>query len=542
MPTPVQFLSAVVPNTTTSNPFEDAVKPFSIGELLVNKVDAETVTDDSSSQDFVSSDLSDDHTDPTASDYLLYWSLTQTPLPTFVPQPMITATADTLSELESTTLLMTTASPDVTYPSAAQPNEQPIAQQDALHSPTRDILQAIQLDLPLPVNKINEQFAPESSQSFKTDISTPSPIMVTRQALGHENEINKPLQSVDPSVVLVTPSSADGSLRESEMQDNISDGGIPLLAGQEEAYHLMNEVAEEIQTPVQIAIQSVRNEIPIPAPLAVQPTQLPQQEEAIDLSTNDESAAEKSPVEVRQAASSLSDLPMNFQVPLMKQKPSTASSDDSLFTFAGENNTPQVQQSTDMHLNPVLSSKNTDTNNEPNPSLQTVTKHLNDFLSQGMSTQSVDQTSPAWTKSGFDANAQIKMELLSLQQDPVAAPTNFKIENYTAQIKLHPQDLGQITAKIEVNAGATTITFLTEHAHVKQLMEGNLQSLRHAFQDSNLNLGFVDVHHDESQQKKEQSTYTSFEEDEDLVRVSEVGQKPFIHEKKTSQSVVDTYA
>jgi flagellar hook-length control protein FliK len=164
---------------------------------------------------------------------------------------------------------------------------------------------------------------------------------------------------------------------------------------------------------------------------------------------------------------------------------------------------------------------------------------LNDFLTKGVS-----QDNAPLQSTEVDAQGKIKMELLSLKPEPFMGLAGLKLEQYTAQIKVHPQELGPITAKIEVNDGVTTITFLTDHAHVKQLMESNLPELRQAFEQSHLHLNTVDIHHGGSQEKKEQPTYLNREDEDNLDEKPEIkGRKSNdSHDIKTNRSIIDTYA
>jgi flagellar hook-length control protein FliK len=219
-----------------------------------------------------------------------------------------------------------------------------------------------------------------------------------------------------------------------------------------------------------------------------------------------------------------------------RQAPTFSASD--LFTQSNAAVTPHGIEGSSLSANQIDLSQSATSN------LQVLTQHLNDFLTQGMgpvqsgaSSQSLPLTTPA-----FDAPAHITMELLSMQPDPLAHSAGLNLEHYTAQIKVHPQELGQITAKIEVNNGIATITFLTEHAHVKQLMEANLPELRQAFQHSSLNLNNVDVHHGGSQDKKEPPAYVNPDEEEDVVQGKIVNKATESHGVQTNRSIIDTYA
>ncbi|MFI4918035.1 MAG: flagellar hook-length control protein FliK [Legionellales bacterium] len=167
---------------------------------------------------------------------------------------------------------------------------------------------------------------------------------------------------------------------------------------------------------------------------------------------------------------------------------------------------------------------------------QQLTTHLNDFLHKSMGS---DPGRFALATSDFQA--QFKMELSSLKPEVLAQQANYKIENYTAQISINPPELGQITAKIEVNQGATSIVFMTEHAHVQQLLERHLQELHEVFQTSNLNLGSVDIHYGGAQDNNEASAYQKPTEDDDLKQKSTLSNHLEGSGGQRKKSLIDIY-
>lgn len=168
--------------------------------------------------------------------------------------------------------------------------------------------------------------------------------------------------------------------------------------------------------------------------------------------------------------------------------------------------------------------------------VQQLTNHLNDFLNHTMTSKVQPQVSAA-----DNFQSQFRMELLSLKPEILADHSNYKAENYTAQINLHPAELGQITAKIEVIQGATTITFMTEHAHVQKLMEHHLPELHNVFQNSELNLTSVNIHNGDAQDKRESSAYQRPEED-DLNLIDNHSKSIGINNNQRKKSIIDTYA
>lgn len=184
-----------------------------------------------------------------------------------------------------------------------------------------------------------------------------------------------------------------------------------------------------------------------------------------------------------------------------------------------------------------------DSQQEDTTTIQFISQHLNDVLSQKVGpilSESTAQQVPLAQKG--DVSSQITMELMSLQPEVISTGAGVNIDSYTAQIKIHPEELGPITAKIEMNDGIASITFMTEHAHVKQLMEVNLPELRHAFQNSSLNLTSVDIHHGGHQDKKGQSEYPKTQDEPDGTLRFKSNQNQDSQAPKASHLIIDTYA
>lgn len=209
---------------------------------------------------------------------------------------------------------------------------------------------------------------------------------------------------------------------------------------------------------------------------------------------------------------------------------------------AKENNNVMLQQQTGIPVFQMSDFQPKVINHDK--TVEELTTSLSQFLTHGMSSLPQSGSDNFYYNKTTNVDVAPKMSFLltSLQPEVLAQGVSYQTENYTAQIKVHPQDLGPITAQIEVSQGATNITFVTEHAHVKQLMEVNLKELHQAFQDSSLNLTTVNVHHSGSQDKRDQhsSSPKPFEEEDSDLKVNQ----PTINsrENHTINSIIDTYA
>lgn len=108
----------------------------------------------------------------------------------------------------------------------------------------------------------------------------------------------------------------------------------------------------------------------------------------------------------------------------------------------------------------------------------------------------------------------------------------------SAEINLHPKDLGPIQVKVSVNQEQASVSFTSHHAVVREVLDQNLNRLRDMFNEQGLNLVNVDVsdksfsrQQGEGKEQKGQGANAAIE-DETPVAVSAIVQ----------QRLVDHYA
>jgi flagellar hook-length control protein FliK len=110
----------------------------------------------------------------------------------------------------------------------------------------------------------------------------------------------------------------------------------------------------------------------------------------------------------------------------------------------------------------------------------------------------------------------------------------------SAEINLHPKDLGPMQVKVSVNQEQATVSFTSQHAVVREVLDQNLNRLRDMFSEQGLNLVNVDVsdksfsrqHGDAQSQKGQSGTQSLAHEEETPVAMSTIVQ----------QRLVDHYA
>ncbi|RYY04186.1 MAG: flagellar hook-length control protein FliK [Gammaproteobacteria bacterium] len=110
----------------------------------------------------------------------------------------------------------------------------------------------------------------------------------------------------------------------------------------------------------------------------------------------------------------------------------------------------------------------------------------------------------------------------------------------SAEINLHPKDLGPMQVRVSVNQEQTTVSFTSHHPVVREVLDQNLNRLRDMFSEQGLNLVNVDVSDksfsrqqgDAKDQKGQGGTNSATPEEETLVAVTNIVQ----------QRLVDHYA
>ena len=109
----------------------------------------------------------------------------------------------------------------------------------------------------------------------------------------------------------------------------------------------------------------------------------------------------------------------------------------------------------------------------------------------------------------------------------------------SAEINLHPKDLGPMQVKVSVNQEQTSVSFTSHHPMVREVLDQNLNRLRDMFNEQGLNLVNVDVsdksfsrQQGEGNEQKGQSGTNNVNEEEAVIAVTTIVQ----------QRLVDHYA
>jgi len=130
----------------------------------------------------------------------------------------------------------------------------------------------------------------------------------------------------------------------------------------------------------------------------------------------------------------------------------------------------------------------------------------------------------------------------SLNNETQIAP-RFSISKSGNKANLHitQGDLGDITAKIEMNQNSSSVTFITDNAEAKQVIQGQLSQLKSHFTESDLVLIQANVEEQLSNQNQSQKEETTkLNNDPGVVEKEVIGAERKINYTH-QQTLIDTY-
>ncbi len=503
MTIPVNLHSSLDLNVAQSNGVEPEISQFSISNLLPIDGDNKEISpsiDEFDKQEAPFQEFPEERKELTAFEFLQYWEL---PPPPTLEFPVDT---DTHAEIDGLTLAKadnpTFLNPLLNNDSHPLPND--------LEAVIEGNLSQSLGDKVIPLN-----------DGFESEIQAASTPIVVQQQPHPLNTIDDLEMPLNPLVV--------------EMKEVMPAEAISTANAFEPETHRI--IAALITEKERGAIYSYQNVSEIknqdehsPDPLTEKNTFMSLPKDLLQ-SRNGSGSSFKSEDVITETKAALpfkleDDVTQTNATPLFKPE-DDATQTNATLSFKSEDVVAQTNAAPPLESQPIV---NMDAR------IQQLTNHLNDFFNQST-------TSDARPVSGADNfQSQFRMELLSLKPEILADHANYKTENYTAQINLHPAELGQISAKIEVNQGATTITFMAEHVHVQKLMEHHLAELHNAFQNSDLNLTSVNIHNGSAQDKNESRAYQRPEEEDDLNHRGASKKHISVNNGQRKNSIVDTYA
>lgn len=133
--------------------------------------------------------------------------------------------------------------------------------------------------------------------------------------------------------------------------------------------------------------------------------------------------------------------------------------------------------------------------------------------------------------------------LRAFQYSSNGVPSTLKVDSHFATLKVYPPDLGQITAEIQMNKGMTELTLRADNPQVRHFIETNLQQLRESFENSNINLGQVNVQNHSAEDKHGfQRNHNPAFANMDTPHKPDTDRPKARAETPRSNSLIDTYA
>ena len=154
------------------------------------------------------------------------------------------------------------------------------------------------------------------------------------------------------------------------------------------------------------------------------------------------------------------------------------------------------------------------------------------------------KNSPTIQSVSRDGSGTIETKsALSLDKYSVGdAGAALKIDAYMAKIKVHPPELGQITAEIILNKGLTELTLTAENRAVTDFIQRNMHELHEKFVDSNINLSQVTIQDSATQNRQSFSQNQTSSAWGDQTEELDLAEHPNQEVTRQSDSMIDTYA
>lgn len=134
---------------------------------------------------------------------------------------------------------------------------------------------------------------------------------------------------------------------------------------------------------------------------------------------------------------------------------------------------------------------------------------------------------------------ELKIDVFNTSSEPLAKNV------YNASIKIYPPELGTILAKLKLDGNSAELHILTDNNRIKEVVEANINQLRHHFRDADINLTSIQIDVQSSQQDTDRKGSTHQQAQESHLFEEKNSSKTNQSKStisKSSDSLIDTYA
>lgn len=176
----------------------------------------------------------------------------------------------------------------------------------------------------------------------------------------------------------------------------------------------------------------------------------------------------------------------------------------------------------------------------PEPELNI--ENTNNITNLGAITELLPTNNPEPTPLTSSANISIPVDHPGWSDEIADKIIWFGQQNVTtAQLHLNPPELGPLTAHITIDDGKATISFLSQHQQVLNALENTTPKLNELFQSAGIDLGDVNVSHQQGDPYQQQQALLAYQENYTPAESIHALQ-PFQDYQPTSTSRIDFYA
>ncbi|WP_133128892.1 flagellar hook-length control protein FliK [Legionella nagasakiensis] len=180
-----------------------------------------------------------------------------------------------------------------------------------------------------------------------------------------------------------------------------------------------------------------------------------------------------------------------------------------------------------------------------NKPVETTLTHLTEFMNRQSAQMQTQGDKPIVSRLPFGTHLSFQLDGLENGHHGSGIKTTYNLQQYSAKINVYPEDLGLITANIQMHGGKAELVLSADNSHVRAFLEANLHQLRETFHDSNIHLAEASVQQQFSQEKHafnqhNPSPYDALPSEKN--RQTMDSSKVKINKNQKPTSVIDTYA
>lgn len=192
----------------------------------------------------------------------------------------------------------------------------------------------------------------------------------------------------------------------------------------------------------------------------------------------------------------------------------------------------------EQNLSQASHNPSTQVSNQNQQPLETTINQITQWMNQQGASDNRLETRR--TNAQASTPQMLKFQLATPNPETVLR-SSYSLNQHSAKISVHPEELGTITANIQFHEGKAALILSADHQQVRSFLESNLHQLRETFQEAHIQLDQASVQHQNTQDqgKQQQSDRQQLERHGQPKAEQLVETEP---KNARSNTMIDTYA